>query len=98
MVREVAWPVLEGCPVGIDSGDAVVVCAGFEDRALAFLRQMAQVGSRNFQITEIDYVPEVTENRIDELRSIAAMTAASLTVLPYRRTDPDSVDGILRTL
>jgi hypothetical protein len=98
MVRAVTWPEMGSCPSVIDHTDAVVVCAGFEERALTFLRRMAESGSRRFHITEIDYVPEVPENRIGELRGTAEATQSSLVALQYRRTDPESVDGILRTL
>lgn len=98
MVRTVTWPGLDTCPHSIDGRDALVVCAGFEDRALAFLRRIADGGSRGFKITEIDYIPEVAENRIDELRAVARTTESSLTALPYRRTNPESVDAILGTL
>lgn len=98
MLRAIAWPVMGGCPSAIDGGDAVVVCAGFEDRALAFLHRMTDNGSRGFHITEIDYIPQVVENRLDELRRIADVTRSSRTPLQYRRTEPDSVDAILGTL
>jgi hypothetical protein len=89
---------MASCGGVIDGGDAVVVCAGFEDRALAFLRRMADSGSRGFRITEIDYIPEVAENRVQELRGIAKATQSPLAALEYRRTDPEGVDGILSTL
>ena len=98
IVEAIEWPSMGGCPNSLHGDDAVVVCAGFEDRALAFLRRVVDSGSREFRVTEIDYIPEVAQNRVHELREIATATQSSLSALQYRRTEPESVDNILDTL
>jgi len=71
----------------LDSGDCLVLCAGFEDRAVAFLKDAASQSGR-FRVLLIDYLPFMNENRRSQIHDICRAAGIAYSVLTYDRQDP----------
>ncbi len=85
----VAWPNLqeiEAPSVGTD--DCLLVCAGFEDRAIETLRRTCKAGRTDFSLGIVSYRPDYQENRIKELRAISEKAAIQTTEFVYDRESP----------
>ncbi len=88
-LRKVVWPSLQEIElpsVGID--DCLLVCAGFEDRAIETLRRTCEAGRTSFSLGIVSYRPDYQENRIRELRTISEKAALQITDFVYDRTNP----------
>jgi hypothetical protein len=53
LLTAVAWPEAEEATAALDRNDVLITCAGFEDRALEFLRRCATTGAKGFQLVGI---------------------------------------------
>ncbi len=71
-----------------DTADVLITCAGFEDRALEFLRRAIAAGARGFTVIAVGYLPSLAANRSQELESLAGKGEIDLKWLPYNREDP----------
>ncbi len=81
-------PSLQTVPsLELESEDCIVICAGFEDRAMAMLQSMVAVRSRG-RVLLVDYRPYVGENRVEEFRSLCRQGGLALTELAYDRQRP----------
>jgi len=83
-----AKPVLE--PVTqfeLTFDDWLVVCAGFEDRALGVLQNAASRRDR-FNVVIIDYRPFAPENRLNAIRSICQSAHLNAIEVLYDREEP----------
>ena len=69
------------------SEDWLMLCAGFEDRALAVL-QNATASGQSFNVLLITYEPLVPQNRADAIREICRQAGVKLVELAYNRQDP----------
>lgn len=98
VLRSITWPEPAGCPAGLGIGDSLITCAGFEDRALAFLLQIVRAGASRFRVTGINYLPRIPENRLEELEDAVSRAGATLALLEYRRAEPVSAGEILETI
>jgi hypothetical protein len=78
----------------LSTKDALVVCAGFEDRAFKSLEKARSTQSKRFRCVSVEYLPHVEENRKDELEELAGDCEASLEWCVYDRRDP--ADGAMR--
>jgi hypothetical protein len=81
-------PVLE--PViqfELDSDDWLVICAGFEDRALGVLQNAAS-GRNSFNVLIIDYRPFFPENKLNPIRGICRSAHLNGVELLYDREEP----------
>jgi len=67
--------------------DWLVVCAGFEDRALGIL-QNAVLGREQFNVLVIDYSPFVSENKLVDIRRICGEAALNSVEVLYNREEP----------
>jgi len=47
----------------LQADDLLVLCAGFEERSVAWLRRLVQSGSRRFSVLVCEYHPAVPQNR-----------------------------------
>jgi hypothetical protein len=72
---------------GLIRDDWLVVCAGFEDRALCVL-QSAIAGQRPFNVLLISYEPFVPQNRAEAIRQICHRGGINLVELAYHRREP----------
>lgn len=96
-LSNVAWPNLqeiEAPSVGID--DCLLVCAGFEDRAIETLRRTCEAGKTGFSLGIVTYLPDYQENKIRELRAISEKAALQTTDFIYDRENPSGMGETLR--
>lgn len=94
---EIDWPNLEEIefpPVG--TGDCLLVCAGFEDRAMETLRRIFEAGKTGFSLGIVEYRPPYQENRIAELRGIGQNAAIRVGEFTYDRENPSGMGEKLR--
>src|SRR5437016_13861717 len=66
-LANVQWPDLQRIkapPIGID--DCVLVCGGFEERAVEALRRTCAAGYAGFALGLVTYRPIYSQNRTDE--------------------------------
>ena len=84
-----SWPSLTPvCFPQIESGDVLIMCAGFESRAVSSLRRVLQHGTRGFTVVVIRYLPAYLENRFEEIRSLLVEHEISFQELTYDRRSP----------
>lgn len=80
--------------ISIGTGDVLVVCAGFEERAVEILRTATRKGS-GFKVLIIEYLPPYADNRIDELLHICQESKLEYERLTYDRKNPAGFGEIL---
>jgi len=73
--------------VSFVQGDVLIVCAGFEERAVGILRGAVQSGV-GFKVLIIDYLPPYPDNRIDEILSLCNESKLEYDRLTYDRRNP----------
>jgi len=78
----------------LQTDDCLIVCAGFEDRAMEVLRN-AVAGARNFPIVIIHYLPFVRENRLAEIRALCKTGSLRATEITYDRQNPAGFGSFL---
>jgi hypothetical protein len=84
--------------LNLQRGDCLVLCAGFEDRALAFLKNAAS-HSDQFRVVLINYLPLMDENRRTEIHDICRVASVSCFDISYDRQDPSGFgDSFLAAL
>lgn len=69
--------------------DVLVVCAGFEERALGTLRLAARIGASGFKVVGVHYKPAVSENRESEMAALCTKCSAELHIVTYDRENPE---------
>ncbi len=88
-------PVMESVGAfALSPEDWLVVCGGFEDRALAILKSAASNKIR-FNVVLIPYEPFLSENKTDEIRRICRDSGIRVLELPYNRQEPAGFGSIL---
>ncbi len=68
-------------------GDCLVLCGGFEDRAMAVLRDAASRSSA-FRVVVIAYAPAIAANRLTEIRATCAQAGIAVAEIVYDRENP----------
>lgn len=71
----------------LEGGDFLALSAGFEDRALAFVRNAVR-HSNQFKVLLINYLPLMNENRRAEIHDICRVANISCSDLTYDRQNP----------
>jgi len=90
-----AKPLMESFDkVFLGPGDILVVCAGFEERAVGVLRQAIQTGT-GFKVLIVDYLPPYPDNRIDELLNLCRDSKLEWERVTYDRQNPAGFGEIL---
>ena len=79
-------------------GDTLVLCAGFEDRAIRAFDYSTNLGERDFSLIVIDYLPYVAENRIQEIRRKCDFHKIPVQYIRYDRSNPSGIGASLLTL
>lgn len=74
--------------------DCLIVCAGFEDRALSVLKN-AVAGSSDFTVVIIDYLPFIPENRTKEIRTLCKQSGLTTIEVIYDRQCPAGFGDLL---
>ena len=70
------------------SGAGLVVCAGFEDRAIEVLERVRRTARCPARIALVRYEPENAENKIEEMRALCASIPAETVEVLYDRERP----------
>ena len=84
--------------VVINEGDTLILCAGFEDRAIKALDSAIESGKIGFSLILIEYLPEVHENKIDEIMKKCKESGISFNRLLYDRANPSGVGNKLSSI
>ena len=85
----VQWPVLRRVErFRVDADTCLVMCAGFEDRALAVIEQMQREGHKGFAVAVIQYLPTHQHNRISELLKLCDQLNVRTSEFVYDRERP----------
>ena len=96
-LRDFGWPALrEVESPSIDSDSCLVVCAGFEDRAVHTIGRIQEAGSSKPHVVLIAYLPYSEANRIGRIRELAARGDFSVTEITYNREEPSGIGDTLR--
>lgn len=83
------WPELQKVEVpSIGKNDFLLVCAGFEDRAVETVRRYCERRETSFSFGLISYLPEQPHNKTEELRAIAREAGLNVTEFVYDRENP----------
>lgn len=67
--------------------DCLIVCSGFEDRALTLLKK-AVAGTKRFKVIIIEYLPFLPENRVDEMVAICRASGLDFSRFVFDRQNP----------
>lgn len=88
---QVRWPSLdEGAFMAIGRSECLVVCAGFEERAVEVARRACNDGS-GFGLAIVKYRPEYRENRLEELRALGRGAGCRIEEVVYDREVPAGI-------
>ena len=91
-LRALAWPELVEIDVpAVDDGDVVVLCGGFEERAVAVLRRLCEAGRRGFGLLLVKYRPEYVTNRAEEIEGLAKRGGLAVQECTYDRRSPAGI-------
>ena len=89
-------PVLEPMDwLRLGSDDCLVVCAGFEDRAVAFLRSAAARKSECARVLVVTYLPSVIENRVAEVENLCGAARFPMEAVDYDRENPSGFGDVV---
>lgn len=96
-LNEIDWPSLHEIEFpSVGTGDYLLICAGFEDRAVETLRRTCQAGRVGFSLGIVHYLPNYSENRIGELRTISRNAGLQVNEFSYNREDPSGIGEELK--
>ena len=88
-LSKVDWPDLKKIEFpSIGTGDCVLVCAGFEDRAIETLRRTCEAGKTGFALGIVNYLPPYPQNKIKKLREIGKNADLRVDDFVYDRANP----------
>ena len=91
-LSRVEWPGLQEIEFpSVGTGDCLLVCAGFEDRAIETLRRICESGRTGFPLGIVNYLPTYPENKIEELRTISRSANLRVNEFSYNREDPTGI-------
>jgi hypothetical protein len=94
-LKRVLKPELTVTPqLELNKHDCLIACAGFEDRASACLNKVI-ASSAQFTVVLIDYRPDISDNRFDEMNAKAAHAGARVVKLTYDRESPTGFGSLL---
>ncbi len=79
----------------LKTSDCVIVCAGFEERAVAFLREVTG-SSVGFKVVVIEYLPFYADNRLPEILLLCEKSQVGVCRLFYDRKNPAGFGDMLR--
>ena len=78
----------------LSPNDWLVMCGGFEDRALAVLKNAA-ANTTPFNVLLIHYKPYIANNHVDKIKRICSKNSLDLSELSYNREEPTRFGDIL---
>lgn len=74
--------------IDFQSGDTVIICAGFEDRTKKILEQIIERDIQGLTIIVVLYQPAVTENKSNELIELCDKANIKTKIFTYDRNNP----------
>ena len=96
-LANVQWPDLQRIKTpNIGSDDCLLVCGGFEDRAIEVLHRTCAAGYSGFALGLVTYRPMYPQNRTDELRNIGRDAHLKITEFVYDRENPAGIGEELK--
>lgn len=72
----------------LQTDDSLIICAGFEDRALAVLNKAVKTSTSKFKVVSVEYLPLVAGNKIQDVKAICEANNLRLALCTYDRQDP----------
>lgn len=91
------WPNLQEIEFpSVETDDCLLVCAGFENRAVETLRRACNAGITSFSLGIVNYLPDYQENKIHELRTIGQGAALRVNEFTYDRKNPTGIGQKLK--
>lgn len=81
--------------VPVNKDDTLILCAGFEDRAIKALDLAIESGTIGFSLVIIEYLPDVHENKIGEIINKCKKCGISFNRLTYDRQNPSGIGNKL---
>ena len=91
VLRSLDWPRLQPVDeVILQPGGCLVLAAGFEDRALAAIGSASDV-CKEFSVVLIRYLPELVENREDEVIALCRKHSLDVHEVVYDRRCPSGI-------
>lgn len=84
------WPRLEVFDIKskVMQGDTLVVASGFEERALAVIKDACDAGISDLNVIAFEYFPELVQNRTSAIQEACCLPGWSLHLIRYDRNDP----------
>lgn len=96
-LSKVDWPNLKKIEFpSIGTDDCLLVCAGFEDRAIETLRRTREAGKTGFSLGIVEYRPSYPQNKLEELRTISQSINLQVNEFVYDREYPSGMGETLR--
>ena len=91
-LSEMDWPVLQQIEAPeLSMGDVLLVCAGFEDRCIQTLLRACDAGRSGFSLGLISYLPQQSQNKIEEMSTISRHAGLQVTEFVYDRENPSGI-------
>ena len=88
-LAEMVWPGVRQLTLeSFNAGDVVVLCGGFEERASSLLERLIQGGRTDVIVVLVSYLPSYTENRYDDLHTVASNAGMEVRRCVYDRRSP----------
>jgi hypothetical protein len=84
--------------VSFNKDDTLILCAGFEDRAMQAFESAVESGNTRFTLVIIEYLPHVRENKIDEIISKCKKYSIPYKRLVYDRQNPSGIGNDLLSI
>lgn len=81
-------PMVPEGEIKLSSGDRLILCSGFEERAIGVLKKAVSAGGRLFSVYAVSYLPPVEENRIDEIQALCSSNQILYQQIIYDRENP----------
>ena len=92
ILKEIEWPGLQEInKPRVQQGDCMFVCAGFEDRAVEFLRRIRESSLSGFTLGLIRYGPVLSQNRVEEIQQQSLRAGLNVTEFYYDRENPSGI-------
>lgn len=83
----------------LQGDDVLVLCAGFEDRALGCLQKALDSTSNKFTTIIVEYSPYIKENKLEEIKALCDKVELEKRIVTYDRKNPAGFgENILRHL
>lgn len=99
-LRAASWPEQKPVEsVEFESGDVLMVCGGFEDRAMAVLDMAVTSRCSDLTVLNFEYAPSVESNHFQQVRNICEDAGWKHIRVQYDRCNPSGIfDNVARQL